>query len=208
MSINDVTKALALSLILGFATSAAAQEATTPPAAPSAEAPAAETPAAAPAQPAAPADGVGSVYVKSTHDSWELRCVKAGEGKADPCQIYQLLKDAQGNSVAEIGIFPLPAGAEAAAGATLITPLETLLTENVVLQIDAQKARVYPFSWCDRGGCVARVGFTAEDIASLKKGNKMTMSIVPIAKPDQKVTLDISLKGFTAGFDALPIPAK
>lgn len=206
MSMNDATKALVLSLMLGFATTAAAQETTPPPAAPATEAPAVDAPA--PAQPAAAADGVGSVYVKSTHDSWELRCVKAGEGNADPCQIYQLLKDPQGNSVAEVGIFPLPAGGDATAGATIITPLETLLTENVVLQVDAEKARVYPFSWCDRGGCVARVGFTAEDIASLKKGNKMTLNIVPIAKPDQKVTLDISLKGFTAGYDALPVPAK
>ncbi len=29
------------------------------------------------------------------------------------------------------------------------------------------------------------------------------MTIVPVAAPDQKVDLDISLKGFTAGFDAV-----
>ncbi|HBU13656.1 MAG TPA: invasion associated locus B family protein, partial [Gemmobacter sp.] len=125
-----------------------------------------------------------------------------------PCQLYQLLQDQQGNSVSEIALFPLPAGQQAVAGATIITPLETLLTENVILQVDAQQPKTYPFTWCDRGGCVARVGFTAEELAGLKKGAKITMLISPVVAPTEKVTLTVSLKGFTAGFDAMPVPAK
>lgn len=224
MSMNDVTKFLAVTLCLGLGSVAYAQEAATP--APAADgttvAPATETPAAtdAPAATdvpadavsmgqevgAAPTDGPGSVYVKSTHDDWELRCVKAADG-SDPCQLYQLLKDEKGNSVAEISLFALPAGGPAVAGANIIAPLETLLTQQLQIQIDTSKAKVYPFTWCDRGGCVARIGFTAEEVAALKAGNKATVTIVPAAAPDQRVALNLSLKGFTAGFDAVAATA-
>lgn len=205
MSITDFTRPLALVLALGLGSAAVAQE-TAAPATP--EAPAALAAPAAPAAPAVPPSepaGPGSLYLKATHGDWQLRCVKAEQGE-DPCQLYQLLKDQQGNSVSEIAIFPLPAGQQAAAGATIITPLETLLTENVILQVDSQQPKTYPFTWCDRGGCVARVGFTAEELAGLKKGAKITMLISPVVAPNEKVTLTVSLKGFTAGFEAMPAP--
>ena len=49
-----------------------------------------------------------------------------------------------------------------------------------------------------------KVGFVPGPyIDGFKKGAKATMTIVPVAAPDQKVNLDISLKGFTAGYDAV-----
>ena len=44
----------------------------------------------------------------------------------------------------------LAEGAEAVAGATVLTPLETLLTQMVTLTIDGGKAKRYPFTWCDQ----------------------------------------------------------
>jgi invasion protein IalB len=208
--------ALCLSLMLGLTAPLAAQEATTD--APATEAPATEVPATeapvvgdAPGadglsmgteEGAAPADGPGSQYVAATFDAWEQRCIRTEEG-SDPCQLYQLLKDANDNSVAEISMFDLPEGSEAAAGATIIAPLETLLTENLRLQIDGGAAKFYPFTWCSQLGCVARVGFTAAEVDQFRKGAKAVVTIVPMVAPDQKVALDISLKGFTAGYEAV-----
>jgi invasion protein IalB len=197
--------ALSLSFLLG--STALAQEA---------EAPAADAPAAAAEgeQPAAGADalslgaevaapdGPGTTYTAASFDSWEQRCMRTVDG-SDPCQLYQLLKDAQGTSVAEISLFPLPAGQQAVAGATIVAPLETLLTEQLTLAVDGATPKRYPFTWCAPLGCIARVGFTQAEIDGFKKGAKATMTIVPVAAPDQKVVLDISLKGFTAGFDAV-----
>lgn len=201
MSLTSMNRSLALVLAMGLASvsgMALGQETT-------------EAPAEAPAAPAAdtglnmgqaPADGPGSTYVKEAFESWELRCVRVAEGD-EPCQLYQLLKDAEGNSVAEIGMFSLPEGGEAAAGATIIVPLETLLTAGLRLGVDAAQPKVYPFTFCGQMGCVARVGFTAEEIAAFKAGGKATMTIVPAVAPDKTVALDMSLKGFTAGFDAV-----
>jgi invasion protein IalB len=149
-----------------------------------------------------PADGVGTTYSKADFDQWQQRCVKTEDGN-DPCQLYQLLKDGEGTSVAEISMFALPEGGQAAAGATIIVPLETLLTAGVRFAIDSAEPKVYPFTVCAQIGCIARIGFTADELAAIKKGTKGVLTIVPAVNPKATVTLDVSLKGFTAGFDAV-----
>lgn len=197
------TLALCLAATAGFAQDATAP-ATPAPAtgdAPAATAPATpETPAPAQAAPAQPADGPGSSYIAKTIDDWSLQCFRAESGE-DPCQMYQLLKDAKGNSVADMSMVALPAGGKAVAGATIMTPLETLLTANLQLAIDNQQPKVYPFTFCAPPGCFARIGLTTEELAAFKKGNKVTMTIVPVATPNQPVQVTISLKGFTSAFD-------
>ena len=220
---TDYARAIAFSIGLTLATVplcsvALAQETATDPAAPAVVAPAepgitADAPAddglsmgAAEAMPSVPLTQetaeVNDTYLLKSIDAWQLRCVKAADG-SDPCQLYQLLKDAEGNSVAEFSLFSLPDGGQAAAGATVIAPLETLLTANLRIAIDGGEPKIYPFTFCAALGCVARVGFTAAEVAQFKKGAKAVMTIVPAGAPDQKVNLDISLKGFTSGFDAV-----
>ena len=147
-------------------------------------------------------DGVGQPYVKQTFEAWDLRCVRVPEGQQEPCQLYQLLSDSQGNAVAEISVFPLQEG-QAVAGATIATPLETLLTKRLRLQVDDGPVKRYEFTWCSQTGCFARIGLTAEDLASFKRGVQASLTITPLAAPDQDVELNASLSGFTAGFEAL-----
>ncbi len=100
-------------------------------------------------------------------------------------------------------MFNLPAGQQAAAGATIIVPLETLLTANLTMKVDTAQPRVYPFTWCSSIGCVARVGFTQAEVDALKRGSRAQLTIVPVVAPDERVILDVSLTGFTAGYDAV-----
>lgn len=198
---KTTTSALALMLALAAA----------PLAAQTAEDPAkADQPATAPAdtlamgQEVGGGDGIGTTYTAATFEGFEQRCVRTESG-VDPCQLYVLLKDKDGNSVAEFTMFNLPKGSEgpAVAGATFVAPLETLLTAGLTVQIDANKSKIYPFTFCTQIGCVARIGFTAEEVASMKKGATATMTIVPFVAPKDKVELTMSLKGFTAGLDAV-----
>jgi invasion protein IalB len=145
---------------------------------------------------------VGQGYLAATFDQWEQRCEKTEDGK-DPCQLFQLLKDADGNAVSEFSMFALPAGGKAAAGATVVVPLETLLTASLTIQIDTAEPKLYPYTFCTQVGCVARVGFTAEEVEQFKKGAKATVTVVPAAAPEASVSLDVSLKGFTAGYEAV-----
>lgn len=197
-----LTRPLILILALGLAAPSLAQEATAP-AAPEAETAApAEAPADATAT-APAADGVGEPYVQETFDAWQLRCVRTEDG-SDPCQLYQLLKEKESDKpISEISIVALPEGGEAVAGATVIVPLETLLTQQLNITVDAGATKRYPFTFCTEVGCVARVGFTKEDIDGFKKGAIARISVVPVADPTRTVDVDISLKGFTAGFEAV-----
>lgn len=207
---------VALVLALGTALPAVAQDTTAPAEGTAAEGTAAEGtgtvpgsdlsmgvevgPAALTAETAKP----GQTYTAATFEAWAQRCVKT-EIAADPCQLYLLLRDADGNPVAELSVFNMPQGTEgpAVGGATVIAPLETLLTAGLQLTVDGNKPRAYPFTVCTQIGCVARLGLTAEEIAMLKKGNEAKITIVPFVAPDQPVVLTASLKGFTAGYDAV-----
>ena len=207
-----ISRSAAFSLMIGLASvtgfAALAQEAPAEGAAGTEAAPGATTiPDTGLSMGQAPAEGPGSTYVKESFDDWELRCVRVAEGN-EPCQLYQLLKDEQGTSVAEVGLFSLPEGGEAVAGATIIAPLETLLTAGLRIAVDSATPKAYPFTFCSQIGCVARVGFTAEEVEAFKKGSKATLTIVPAVAPDKTVALNLSLKGFTAGYDAVAATLK
>ncbi|MCQ0093212.1 invasion associated locus B family protein [Roseovarius sp. M141] len=142
------------------------------------------------------------VYIKEKFGDWSLRCFRNADGD-DPCQLYQLLREEGGNPVAEFSIFRISGQAPAVAGATAIVPLITLLTEELKISVDGGTAKSYPYRVCTEAGCVAQIGMTEQDIAVFKKGAKAQMVLVPAQAPDQKVKINISLNGFTAGYDAV-----
>lgn len=154
-------------------------------------------------------DGAGTqgaaepeTYVRETYQDWSLQCLDVPEEQGeDICQIYQLLEDQQGASVAEVSIFKLENGGPAVAGGTFVVPLETLLGEKLSVSVDGGQARRYDYSFCAQVGCYARVGFTAEDVARFKAGAVARVTLVPALAPDQTVELEMSLSGFTAAFD-------
>ena len=143
----------------------------------------------------------GQQYLREVFNDWALRCLRVETGD-DPCQMYQLLNDNDGNAVAEIAIVGLEDEGSAVAGATIVVPLETLLTGQLTLRVDGGQARRFPFNFCNVGGCVTRVGLTQEDVNLFRGGATATLSMVPAAAPDQTVTVTMSLSGFTAAYAA------
>lgn len=238
MTTTPIRLSAALAALLTLAGPVAAQDATTPPPAtdapaadaPPTDAPPTDAPAEGPATDAPAPDGeaadgtptapggelsVGQalgggpeIYIREEHGDWEIRCLRAPEGQEDPCQMYQRLADQDGNPTADVNIFDLPDGNEIVAGATVLTPLQTLLTAQVTLTIDGGEPRRYPFSFCDTEGCYARMGFTAEDVATLRRGDAATIVVVPALAPDQRAELSMSLSGFTAGLAAVEVEAE
>lgn len=184
----------------------AAPEAQAPdaqPAAPEAQAPTADQPAAG-----GPLDlGEGNAqsrpqsYIKETFDDWSLQCIEAQEGE-EICQMYQLLEDDSGSSVAEASIFKLENGGQAVAGGTFVVPLETLLTQKLTISVDGGEPRRYDYSFCNPVGCYARVGFTQADVDRFRRGVTARVRLVPALAPDQEVVVEMSLAGFTAAYDA------
>ena len=204
----DATDPLRLTLAalaLAVAAPLAAQESAAPrrqPAAPAHRAPAtppADAPAAAPAatgrrrpaaaraaRPAAPGAAPATPQqpqvmeiVKDTFGDWQVRCAPDG----NECFMYQLALDAQKNPVAEVSILKLPEASEAEAGVTVVTPLGTLLTNGLVLQIDGGETRQYPFVWCSQVGCFSRFGLAKVSIDAMKRGKAGKISLVSVGAP-------------------------
>ncbi len=145
---------------------------------------------------------VGEQFVKEKSGDWEVSCIKAEDGE-DPCALVQILNGQQGEPIAEVTIGKLPAGGAAVAWASVIVPLETLLQAQLALSIDGAPRKLYNYHHCVPVGCVAQLGLSQADIDAMKAGTKAVLSLVPARFPDQVLAMDMSLAGFTAGFDGL-----
>ena len=143
---------------------------------------------------------LGERYAREESGDWTIACIKT-EAETDPCSMLQLLQDKDGNTLGEISIFRLEGGGQAVAGGTIVVPLETLLTAQVTIAVDGGQGKRYNYSFCSQMGCVAQIGFTADDIDAFKRGKEARVTVVPAPAPDQRVELNMSLVGFTAGFD-------
>ena len=146
---------------------------------------------------------IGEGYLREKYGEWELRCIKAEVMKDEECRVFNFLVDQDGNTIAQLDMQVLSAGGKAVAGVDIATPLGSLLTAQVVLKIDAGKAKRYPYTWCDQQGCYARFGMTQEEIEAMKRGAKANVIISSVAAPDQPLSMDLSLSGFTAVWNAI-----
>ena len=147
---------------------------------------------------------LGARYSKEKFGDWDLACIKT-EAEQDPCSLLQIMTDDSGNPIAEVSLFRIENGGQAKAGATIVVPLETLLTAQLTVAVDGGGGKRYNYSFCNPIGCVAQIGFTQADVNAFKRGNKAIVTIVPAPAPDQKIELELSLKGFTAGYDAVDV---
>lgn len=146
---------------------------------------------------------IGEGYLRDKHSNWEVRCIKGEVVEEEECRLFNLLSDEEGNSIAQMDMQALPKGGKAVAGVDIATPLGSMLTAQVVMKIDAGKAKRYPYTWCDTNGCYARFGMTQGEIDAMKRGAKATVIIVSVAAPEQPLNLDLSLSGFTAAWTAI-----
>lgn len=178
-------RALAFGLAVA-ATPAFAQDTT--------EEPTEEAQSGAAADQPASAASEGDETVEAVHGDWQVRCSTARE----ECYLYQLARDARDVPVAEMSVVLLKDNAEVAAGITVITPLRSLLTEGLAVQIDNNSVRKYQYSWCTEVGCFARFGVTQQGLDGFKRGNLARLTVVSAERPDAPVILDVSLAGFTA----------
>lgn len=154
----------------------------------------------------APAQSGEEEFTREVIGDWALECSTTGP-EPRPCRMHQVLKDAQGSAVAEVTMYRLPEGAPAAAGATFIVPLQTLLPQQLTLALDGVLANRIPYTYCTQIGCLARMGISAIEAEAYKNGQNVTVSLVPAIAPDQVVSVNMSLKGFKEAYDKATVVA-
>ncbi|MEB8386195.1 invasion associated locus B family protein [Rhodobacteraceae bacterium KMM 6894] len=145
-----------------------------------------------------------AIYIEDQFGDWNLRCFRNPDGE-DPCQLYQLLREADGNPIAEIAVFKLEGQPPYVAGATVVVPLMTLLPEELIVSIDGGPSKAYPYRVCTETGCIVQMALSQADVDGFKRGNKAMIGLVPAQAPDQRIKIPVSLTGFTAGYEAVGV---
>jgi len=144
----------------------------------------------------------GQRYLADTYKDWQRLCMKSDQAE-DVCHIYQLIKNQDNLPLGEITVFKATEPEGISAVATILTPLGTLLTSQLILTLDDDTKGEYPYSWCDKGGCYVRIALTDDQVYSMKKGRSGTIQIESISAPGEPIILPISFLGLTAAIGDL-----
>lgn len=144
-------------------------------------------------------------YIKERFKNWTLKCIKP-VNSIERCEANQIIFNQKQQPVAEISIIKLPKGQVAAAAATIIVPLETILSEGLVLAIQELEPKKYQFKFCNSLGCYSQIGLTDDEVEALKRKGKASIFLKHISSGDQQIVIPMSLDGFTKIFSNLIQP--
>ena len=144
-------------------------------------------------------------YIKERFENWSLKCIKP-VNSIERCEANQIIFNQKQQPVAEISIIKLPKGQVAAAAATIIVPLETILSEGLVLAIQELEPKKYQFKFCNSLGCYSQIGLTDDEVEALKRKEKASIFLKHISSGDQQIVTPMSLDGFTKTFSNVTQP--
>jgi invasion protein IalB len=144
-------------------------------------------------------------YIKERIKDWNLKCIEP-INSIERCEANQIIFNEKQQPVAEISIFKLPKGQVAAAAATIIVPLETVLNEGLVLEMQDLEPKKYQFKFCNSIGCYSQIGLTNEELEALKSKGKASIFLKHLSSGDQQIIIPISLSGFTTTFSKATQP--
>jgi len=130
---------------------------------------------------------------------WSYGCDTSQEGTND-CVIYQELLDPSNNQpVARLTVIKVAEATRPVLIAT--TPLGVMLQPGLKLFVDQKEIGSMPFQVCIQPGCRSEVEMPEELLQHFKSGVSGALQIM---RPDGKpISAPFSLKGFTAGLEAL-----
>ena len=144
-------------------------------------------------------------YIKERFKNWSLKCIKP-VNSIERCEANQIIFNQKQQPVAEISIIKLPRGQVATAAATIIVPLETILSEGLVLAIQELEPKKYQFKFCNSLGCYSQIGLTDDEVEALKRKEKASIFLKHISSSDQQIVIPMSLDGFSKTFSNVTQP--
>lgn len=206
MGFFDLARPLSrVCLLAGLVASAAmpAYAAGDKPATP-AQAPAQQSAPAAPATPGAPPSGqMGTV--KSTHDAWSVVCDKPAGASAEQCVLMQNVLSEDRPELG-LSVVVLKTADRKARILRVLAPLGVLLLPpkgGLGLNVDGKDLGHAYFARCFADGCYAEVTLEDDLLKTMRSGQVATF-IVHESLEQDGVGIPVDLKGFAAGYDALP----
>lgn len=178
LSMRGLGSAFACALLFGTASLAVAQQ---KPAADKAEKPAA------------------AAAATESKDNWKKLCNEDPGTKKVFCVTEYALRDTKGNLAGSVGIREF--AADKKNDLVIVLPPGVNLKYGVQVKLDDKDFTKGPYERCfPRGGCIAVMEMKADNIAAIKKGQKLQVAFV--APDDKGYTMAFSLTGFTAVSDS------
>ena len=130
---------------------------------------------------------------------WTVECVQNPQA-GRLCRMVQNVKDPKnGNSLMEVVVAKPPN--QTGVILSLLAPLGVWLRPGLSFGIDGGKADQVQFQFCLKGGCLAQIQLSASKVNAMKRGSKAIVGMQNIRR--QKLNLNVSLRGFTAGYGKL-----
>ncbi|MFD1695287.1 invasion associated locus B family protein [Roseibium aestuarii] len=139
--------------------------------------------------------------VKAVHGDWQMRCDTPPGASGEQCALIQNVTAEDRENVG-LSVIILKTADQQAKILRVLAPLGVLLPSGLGLRVDEADIGRAAFVRCVSNGCIAEVILDEELIKKLKAGNLATFII--FQTPEEGIGIPISLKGFSAGFDALP----
>lgn len=135
---------------------------------------------------------------------WIVRCERPVGAANEQCILFQVVnrRDQQTNQTQRVLLTNIGyVGPEKQPIISFAMPLGLYLPAGVKIQVDKQTPIEATVETCIQTGCRATLSLSAAAVGQLKRGNAATFTIQNLRR--QNITLPISLKGITAGLDAL-----
>ncbi|MEX2035766.1 MAG: invasion associated locus B family protein [Xanthobacteraceae bacterium] len=130
------------------------------------------------------------------YEHWSIVC-NANQAGQRECLMYQdIIADGTDQSIMRVTVVKTPQSA-----LIVTTPLGVILPQGLILAIDQQEASRMQYQICIEPGCRAQIDLAPELVQRLKSGVGATVTIV--GPNNQPIAVPVSLKGFTAAYDAL-----
>ncbi|WP_208999378.1 invasion associated locus B family protein [Roseibium sediminis] len=139
--------------------------------------------------------------IKSTHGDWQLRCDTPPGAGGEQCALIQNVTAEDRDNVG-LSVIVLKTADKQAKILRVLAPLGVLLPSGLGLKVDNADIGRAAFVRCLPNGCIAEVILEDELLSKFQAGSLATFII--FQTPEEGIGIPISLKGFSAGFTALP----
>jgi invasion protein IalB len=148
-----------------------------------------------------PNDARAQTAVKKSFGEWQYTCPA---GKDAKCALVQqrAIKDKNTGELGTVLSIGLAVTDDKKAKMTIGGPLGVELTQGMLVKIDGGKAIRVPFNQCIQLGCLAVVNVADDFLDVMRRGSTLSVTFLPYGGK-QGMTVEASLSGFTAGYNAL-----
>lgn len=135
------------------------------------------------------------------YQDWRVRCETPASGGPERCTMFQGISTEDGGAqIMHIAVRNGPQ--QSVAIAYIAAPLGVYLPNGLGMRVDEGNLLRLPFEFCNGSGCHTRLKLEEPLLSSFKNGASASIEIVQFTN-GKPFTAVVSLKGFTAAFDAL-----